>query len=688
MILADFYLNTLGLSLWSHLLSTTTNAISNTGKVMVQTIQNPTIRLLGRGFAALVFLMGILTIIHNSMFVYGVYTNPEFTEVQAGFSNLGINGTIFSVYYLTLYLLRAIISLTIALLFLMRRSDTLMGLLAGAVLVAMGSIVTTSTSMGVLQLEYTLATLRQVQNPTLLDSLFAVTPSFMSSVGYYLVAPLILLYPNGKLQPSWSLFPIVVFTFQTIAWSVFPGVSPYHPTNWPLIVSFSFTLVLWGSIVVTLWVRYRHYFTPVEKQQSKWFLYAIVIIALSALGEGLVSQEPLSSESVVADAIGVITNTVTLVATSFSIAFALFRYRLWDIDIVVNRTLVFGAILGIAMAAFFGVLFGLQLLGSTQPLLALVISVIVTASIYNFVRPRIQRFVDHRIYGLRFGLDEVNRLKHESKRSVETKGSLTGQHFGDYELLDLLGKGGMGEVYKAHAGQNTVAIKILNVDMSTDSDMRRRFEREAIAGMKLDHPNIVEVYQMQEQGDYYYMVMDFIDGHDLRKEIKVRGTIDIESALTITRRLCSALSTAHAQNYVHRDIKPANIMIASSGEPILMDFGIAKLRDGRTVITKTGMIGTIDYMAPEQVIEAKEVDIRADIYALGIVLFEMLTGERPFKGSPAQVMFAHIQQPAPDVRDLNPDIPRSIAKAIARTLEKNPDDRYQTTDAFASELNY
>jgi serine/threonine protein kinase len=147
--------------------------------------------------------------------------------------------------------------------------------------------------------------------------------------------------------------------------------------------------------------------------------------------------------------------------------------------------------------------------------------------------------------------------------------------------------------------------------------------------------------------------------------------------------VCAALDVAHNQGFIHRDLKPANIMVKPNGEAVLMDFGVTKMTDASTSLTGTGAIGTIDYMAPEQIMAAKEVDKRADIYALGVMLYEMVTGEKPFKGSAAQILFAHLQQPPPDPND---DIQRSIAKVIMQAMSKKPEERFQSASEFFAAL--
>jgi eukaryotic-like serine/threonine-protein kinase len=207
----------------------------------------------------------------------------------------------------------------------------------------------------------------------------------------------------------------------------------------------------------------------------------------------------------------------------------------------------------------------------------------------------------------------------------------------------------------------------------------------------IDHPNIVKVYDAGQVDGIYYMAMEFVQGRDLGDVLKENGTLPLAEIQPFLRDFAGALDYAHERGLVHRDIKPSNIMVRlkpdrSSYEVVLMDFGVAKLQDAQTELTGTGAIGTIDYMAPEQIMAAKAVDHRADIYALGIVLYEMLTGECPFKGTPGQVLFAHLQQPAPDPRTVKPDIPVSIAEAVLRALDKNPDARFQTASAMAAAL--
>jgi tRNA A-37 threonylcarbamoyl transferase component Bud32 len=277
-----------------------------------------------------------------------------------------------------------------------------------------------------------------------------------------------------------------------------------------------------------------------------------------------------------------------------------------------------------------------------------------------------------------------------------------GTRVGTYEVLELLGRGGMAEVYKGRHPrlERMVAIKILSTSLADEPDFRERFEREAQAVAILRHPNIVQVFDFGDVEGTYYMVMEFIEGVDLARYIREVGRMPLAHVCPIVRDMASALDYAHAQGIIHRDVKPSNVMLPGlmlSGQPgedssdfsaILTDFGIAKIRTHDTGVTKTGMMmGTLDYMAPEQVRGARKVDGRADTYALGVMLYEMLTGELPFRGdNPGAVMLAHLQQPAPDPRTIVEDLPEGIATAILRALAKDPEDRYPTVGALVEAL--
>jgi serine/threonine-protein kinase len=289
--------------------------------------------------------------------------------------------------------------------------------------------------------------------------------------------------------------------------------------------------------------------------------------------------------------------------------------------------------------------------------------------------------------------------------------SLTpGSRLGAYEIVALIGQGGMGQVYRARDTRlnRTVAIKILPPDVAADPDLRARFEREARAIAALAHPHICAIYDVGDHEGTQFIVMPHLDGETLEARLaRAKGPLPIDEALKIASEIADALDKAHRAGITHRDLKPANIMLVRSGgasglpSATLLDFGLAKLRGPATPISMSGMtrlatatpdtaqgtiLGTVHYMAPEQV-EGREVDARADIWALGVVLYEMFTGTRPFDGaSAASVIGAILKDPAPSIVVRQPLTPWLVEHTVSRCLRKEPEERWQSARDVLFEL--
>ena len=258
---------------------------------------------------------------------------------------------------------------------------------------------------------------------------------------------------------------------------------------------------------------------------------------------------------------------------------------------------------------------------------------------------------------------------------------------GRYELEKLVGSGGMSNVFRAHDRllERRVALKILHEQYTRDEDYVERFRREARAVAQLAHPNIVTVIDRGEQEGRQFIVFEYIDGENL-KELSNRGPLEVAEALRLVLQVARALAFAHERGLVHRDVKPQNVLLNDDGQAKVTDFGIARSLDVHGV-TQTGtVLGTSDYIAPEQA-RGQKVDPKTDIYSLGVVLYELLTGEVPFSGDNfVAVAMRHVNEPAPSVLDRRPDCPVRIDLAIQRAMSKDPQDRFESMGDFVVEL--
>ncbi len=265
---------------------------------------------------------------------------------------------------------------------------------------------------------------------------------------------------------------------------------------------------------------------------------------------------------------------------------------------------------------------------------------------------------------------------------------MIGQTISHYKILEKLGEGGMGVVYKAHDTKldRDVALKFLPADLTKDPEAKDRFIHEAKATSALQHTNICTVHDIDQTADeQLFIIMDFYEGETLKKQIE-KGPLKIDNALEIAIQVARGLSKAHEKGIVHRDIKPANILITTDSEVKILDFGLAKLR-GLSKLTKTGStVGTAPYMSPEQA-KGETVDHRTDIWSLGVVLYEMISGQLPFKGEYEQaITYQIINSPPEPVTGIRTGVPMELEQVINKCLQKYPDERYQTTSDLIADL--
>ena len=257
-----------------------------------------------------------------------------------------------------------------------------------------------------------------------------------------------------------------------------------------------------------------------------------------------------------------------------------------------------------------------------------------------------------------------------------------GQKISDrYQIIKSIGEGGMANVYLAYDTilERNVAVKVLRGDLANDEKFVRRFQREALQASSLSHPNIVEVYDVGEDNGEYYIVMEYVEGKHLKNLLKKRGKLTIPEVVDIMLQVTSGLSIAHDSYIIHRDIKPQNIMILDNGLVKLTDFGIALAMNSTQLTQTNSVMGSVHYLPPEQA-SGKGATLQSDIYSLGILMYELLTGKLPFRGENAvEIALKHLKETMPSIRKEIPDIPQSIENIILKATAKNPKNRY--TDA-------
>lgn len=506
-------------------------------------------------------------------------------------------------------------------------------------------------------------------------------------------------FPNGRFVPPWTRWTALIWSVAITVLIVVAGGIP----NWPPLFQGLATVLWLGPALASQYHRYRHKSTQEQRLQTRWFVFGLTLVLIAAFLRGLLAftfsalTEPGGIRLIFYVLVAVpIFDTLLFITLPLSIGVAIARYRLYGLSLMVNRWLVYGGVIGLLLFVFFLVFFVLQgfvqLIGG-EPSLALVIATAICVALFNPARSHLQQFVDRRFFNLRLNLDRLADDQRTRLMNVrdDSKSDLNDKTLGIYKLGALVGKGGMSEVY--HAVHRTlgqpVAIKILSEQLVHVRNFRVRFEQEAKIVAALRHPNIVRVFDLgagnNETGQgVYYMAMEYVDGEDLGDILRQRKHLLLDEVQKIITEVASALDYAHTHGLIHRDVKPSNVMLRSeNGSAVLMDFGIAKLMEEQTNLTGSILMGTLDYASPEQIMSQQTIDGRADVYALGVMTYQMLTGSLPFAGGVGQVVFAHLQQPAPDPRTLRPEISEAVAKAIMRAMAKTPSDRFPTAVAFA-----
>ena len=629
-----------------------------------------------------------------------------------------------------------------ALLIFLRRRDSLMAFVASLFLI----VVAAST-------------------PKNIEALARAAPQWLpltrgfGALASTLVVALFFLLPNGRPSPPWTSWLVRIWALVRLGTAMTLGTVPGLDAG----VLGLEVIIIVGGVAAQVY-RYVRVSTRLERQQTKWIVvvFALQVFVYAAITLSIVMTQGRSQpglQRLLVDFGSYHLYVISFLAVPASFAFAILRHRLWDIDVIINRSLVYGALTVVLLLALGSSVFVLQrvallLTDSQQMPVVLGMSMLGVGALFGPARRSLRRLVDRRVYGIGIdytragrarqarrqrtpapgsarpveGTDEMERLAaelpNEPHRGLlartpmpggEQLGLLTtvasssqammqqaapgsSAEWVAYTDLQLIGRGGMADVYRAHHPvlDQPVAIKLLSPARARGRAQRaRRFEREGRIVASLNHPNIVQVHDHgTTESQARYIVMEYIDGLDLEQYLAQRGRLPLAEALPVLGQVAAALDHAHSQGIVHRDIKPSNVMLQPMrpGAPrppfraVLTDFGIATGSDV-TRLTSGNLMGTLYYIAPEQIRDASVVDGRADIYAFGVLAFEVLTGRLPFRqSSPVGLMIAHLQHPAPDPRQVLPELQRGAARTLLRALAKDPAHRPASAAALVAGL--
>jgi ABC-type antimicrobial peptide transport system permease subunit len=619
--------------------------------------------------------------------------NPISLHLQPGdlatLESLGLSLDFYATYITSQHVIVSAVYITLGLIIFWRKSDDWMAVFASLTMIVMGSQ---------LSLYSPAVDLAAMRPEWYVPVRLAIGAAALLFVTFFYI------FPNGQFVPRWTRWAAIINAALAFVPAFFPASSWVNIYRWPYPALPVFYMIYYSPGVYAQIYRYRHTTTATQRQQTKWavwglvlaFILSIILIVVVTLIFPVITRPGYAA---VFALISQTNFTIVMSLFAVSIGFSILRYRLWDIDLVIHRSLIYGGLTVILGVAFLLSLLLVQqvlqvVTGGMQSPIAVALSALLIGGLFQPSRHALRHFVDTRFYHLRA---DVHQLEITPPR-IRNLGVFSGSRFGVYEILESIGHGGMAEVYKACQTtlNRLVAIKILPPYLVNEPGFLARFEREATTVASLRHPHVINVYDFGSMDGTLYIVMEYLEGQNLADYLAMNGPLSLEEARRIIRETADALDYVHGQGLVHRDVKASNIMLQPVTNPnttgsiyrsVLMDFGIARVTGAGTGLTQTGMIGTLDYMAPEQIVSAKTVDGRADIYALGVIAYQLLTGELPFKSdNPGSTIFAHLQRPAPDARDLVPEVPAHVAQAIKRALEKNPDRRFQSARDFAAAL--
>ena len=639
----------------------------------------------------------ILALATVSFFSLGVplyyqnYIQNIDSETVSALNALGLSTTFYATYQTALVVLLANAFGIAGLIIARNKSDDWLALLVAFTLIGQGA-----NAFGPLQ--------RMASIPD-----FEMPVRFV--IGMVLIGLLLscYLFPDGKIQKRWMLYIAAAWSawvIVSIFWHSFPVNIFERGGNATVRYLLSLLTVLSTGIYAQIY-RYRNTNNPIKREQLKWIVFGVAVGIFTGIGVNLFLTffeltDPLAGTYLIVD---MLTQTLSVVAqftVPVAVVFSILKYRLYDIELVINRSLIYGSLTVVLAAVFAIILFGLQgayraiTHQTNPPTVAVVVATVAVSSIFQPARKGLRRFVNRKIYGMDVDFDEIKRREAKIEQIAHLPSHAV-TNVGGYKNLEWIARGGMGEVYKArHPNLNrTVALKLLSTHFKNDSGFNKRFAREAKTMAQLRHPNIITIHDFGEQDGLPYIVMEYLTGETLSQILAKQERLSLDEALPLLEDLASALDYAHQQGVIHRDIKPSNVIIEpittlSAGRTqraILMDFGIARFTTENTALTGSGdVLGTADYISPEQIHGTTDLDSRTDQYSFAVMTYQVLTGKKPFERNNTWAMIrSHLEEPPPDPRS-HVYLPDAVAEAILKALSKKPEQRFSSIGEFVREL--